>query len=70
MHEKYHRDFIIDKGGSSVEGLKAVTGKPKLQLKRNTISEEPHLLVSTAKAVADAYDKFVPFYSLGLAFQT
>ena len=70
MHEKYHRDFIIDKGGSSVEGLKAVTGKPNLKLDRNTISEKPHQVVSTAKDVADAFDKFVPLYSLGLAFQT
>ena len=45
MHEKYHLNFIIDNGGNSVAALKAVTGKPDLQLMsyfaHNWISSRP-----------------------------
>ena len=60
--------FILDIGGNSVEALKAVTGKPNLQLDEYMIFRKNPAI--TAKFVADAFDKFVPFYSLGLAFQT
>jgi hypothetical protein len=66
MH--YYGDFIFKNGGASIEALKAVTEKPELLCPRSVISEH-EFLVPDAKRTADLFDKFVPFYSLGFAFQ-
>ena len=76
MHKRDHRSFILDNGDNSVEALNAVTEKPNLKLAsyfaHNWILDLSELapLVTNAKFVADAFDKFVPFYSLCFAFQT
>jgi len=68
MH--YDGDFIFNNGGASFEALKAVTEKPKLRCQSFLIPTDDELLVLTAKRIADFFDEFVPFYSLGFAFQT
>ena len=62
MHKKYHTDFVRDKGGISVEGLKAVTEKPFLQLVHRPIVDDPDNpsdLQDGARKIAFAFDKFV-----------
>jgi hypothetical protein len=66
MH--YYGDFIFNNGGASFEALKAVTEKPELHCKSCIIDEDEYR-VPDAKRTADLFDKFVPFYSLGFAFQ-
>jgi len=71
MDKKYHSDFIFNDGGASFEALKAVTEKPELLCASSsfTIPTDDELLVLTAKRIAYFFDEFVPFYSLGFAFQ-
>ena len=70
MH--YYGDFIFKNGGASFEALKAVTEKPELLCASSsfTIPTDDELMVLTAKRIAYFFDEFVPFYSLGFAFQT
>jgi hypothetical protein len=68
MYKQYHRRFIFNNGGSSFEALKAVTEKPELRYTFMVISTDK-FRVPSAEHTADLFDKFVPFYSLGFAFQ-
>ena len=57
MHKAHHAHFLLNKGGNSIEALKAVTGLQDAQLESFTIPTND-LLMPNAKGVADAFDRF------------
>ena len=57
MHKEHHADFLLNKGGNSIEALKAVAGLHREQLQVFMIPTND-LLMPTAKLVADAFDRF------------
>ena len=57
MHKAHHAHFLLNKGGNSIEALKAVTGLRDAQLKFLAIFTDDSL-IPTAKGVADAFERF------------
>lgn len=59
IHKERHAYFLLNRGGNSIEVLKAITEKPRLQLEGCTIPTRRGLL-AIAQYVADAFDIYGP----------